>query len=323
MTPLDAALAYAARGWCVIPIPPRHKGSKTSGWHQLRLSSEMMPSHFGPDSNVGVILGPPSAELVDIDLDCPEAIALTDIYLPPTGAIFGRPIKPRSHRLYVAPGAGYEAFSDPISGEMLLELRAQGRDGGAHQTLFPPSIADGEQRVWCNDVIEPARIDARVLRTRLGLAWLAIGCLVFRNLSETAARDPRPDFPRLLWEFDHQLGRVAYRWSGQPSPDAPRPELRHRSKLTRKEIDLAEVVHAIRNDCSWEEWNKIGLAIFAASSGSDQGYIVFDDFSAKSHKYNAHTTAARWAHYHRSPPSRIGAGTLVYLARQHGWRTAE
>ena len=33
------------------------------------------------------------------------------------------------------------------------------------------------------------------------------------------------------------------------------------------------------------------------------------------------TTEARWQHYKTSPPTKIGFGTLVYLARQHspGW----
>jgi hypothetical protein len=60
----------------------------------------------------------------------------------------GRASKPRSHRLFIAPGAVFEAFADPISGEMLVELRTDGRDGGAHLSLLPPSITDGERREW-------------------------------------------------------------------------------------------------------------------------------------------------------------------------------
>jgi len=87
---------------------------------------------------------------------------------------------------------------------------------------------------------------------------------------------------------------------------------------------LAEIVHAIPNNCDWDEWNRIGMAIYAASNGSGQGGVVFDDFSAKNPtKYCPHATAARWAHYHRSPPSRIGLGSLVYLAQQNGWRPSK
>jgi hypothetical protein len=62
------------------------------------------------------------------------------------------------------------------------------------------------------------------------------------------------------------------------------------------------------------------MAIFAASQGSDHGGIVFDAWSSKHPKYNPYNTVARWHHWRRSPPTRIGLGTLVYLARSAGWR---
>ena len=37
-------------------------------------------------------------------------------------------------------------------------------------------------------------------------------------------------------------------------------------------------------------------------------------------RWRTNTTIARWRHYHRSPPSRIGLGTLIHLAREAGWR---
>ena len=245
-------------------------------------------------------------------------MALADLYLPATGAKFGRESKARSHRLYVSPGAIYEAFADPISGEMLLELRGDGREGGAHLTLLPPSIADGERRAWYGDTIAPAAVDARILRRRVTL--LATACLVQHYISESTAQRPGPDFPRLLWEFDRELGRVAYRWLGRPDPDTPQRYPRRRSELSQRDLDLAEIVHAIPNNCSWEEWNRIGMAIFTASDGSGDGFVAFDDFSAKSAtKYNPRTVAERWRNYRRSPPSRIGMGSLVHLARQAGW----
>src|SRR5580704_15428776 len=135
---------YRRRGWTVVPVAAGIKAPTAKDWPTRKFA----PQDFLVGSNVGVILGPRSGELVDVDLDCAEALALADIYLLPTGAIFGRPSRPRSHRLYVAPGALYESFADPIDGGMLVEIRADGREGGAHQTLFPPSIADGEQRQW-------------------------------------------------------------------------------------------------------------------------------------------------------------------------------
>ena len=310
----DPFTEYRARGWFLIPVPARRKGAVEKEWQTRSFG----PADFPPGGNVAVILGPRSGELVDVDLNSPEALGLADLYLPPTGAEFGRPSKPRSHRLFVSPSAVYDSFADPTSGETLLELRARSITGGEHATLLPPSVADGERRAWHGEIISPAIYDATKLRRRC--AFLAMASLLARHVSQTAAERPGPDFPRLLWEADPTLGRAAYRWLGQPDPDAPRRHPKPRRDLSREEIDLAALVAAIPNREDWAGWNRIGLAIFAASGGSDQGGVVFDDWSAKSSKYNPYTTAARWRNYRRSPPDRIGAGTLIYLARAAGWR---
>jgi hypothetical protein len=314
VTALDAALGYARRGWRIVPIPSGQKRPAMPGWPDFEAKPADMPRLFGHGENIAVILGPTSADLRDIDLDCTEAVALADLYLPATEGVFGRPAKPRSHRLFISPGAVYKSFADPISGDTLLELRGPGRDGGAHLSLLPPSIADGEQRGWHSDVIAPRPIDACALRS--SAAWLAIACLVARHVSHHAAERPGRDLPRLLWEWDHDLGRAAYRLLGQPAPDAPRCHPRLRTRQSRRDLKLAEIVHAIPNDCDWSGWNRIGMAIFAASDGSDEGFVVFDDWSAKSPKYQPHAVEERWRNYRRHPPSRIGIGSLILLARQ-------
>ena len=51
-----------------------------------------------------------------------------------SGAIFGRRSKPRSHWIYIAAGAVFETFVDPVACATLLELRSDGLpdrvDGG-------------------------------------------------------------------------------------------------------------------------------------------------------------------------------------------------
>jgi Primase C terminal 2 (PriCT-2)/Bifunctional DNA primase/polymerase, N-terminal len=314
---LDAARDYHRRGWRVVPIPAGEKGPHCPGWQNLDLGLDELPQAFGADANIGTILGRRSGHLADGDLDCREALGLADIYLPPSRAEFGRVSKPRSHRLYIAQGAIYEAFTDPTDGSVLLELRADGRDGGCHQTVFPPSRhPSGELIEWHGAVIAPAVVRPGVLRMRM--AYLAIACLVARHISCHAAERPGPDLQRLLWEWDQSLGRVAYRWLGKPAPDAPRRDPPRR-QLSRRNLDLAGVVNAIPNDCDWNGWNRVGMAVFSASGGSEEGFVIFDDWSAKSPKYQPHAVEERWRNYRRSPPTRIGMGSLVQLARQCGW----
>jgi hypothetical protein len=312
----EAARAYLARGWQPVRIPAGLKGPTAPKW-QLQ---KWQPDDFGADDNIGVLLGPRSGDLVDIDLDCPEALALADIYLPPTGAVFGRASKPRSHRLYIAPEARKETFADPTNGEMIVELRAAGRDVAGHQTLFPPSIADGERREWYGDRIEPTAIAAPALRT--SVAWLAIGCLVMKHVSEHAARRPGADLPQLLYEAEPVLGRRACQWIGLPDPDAPKYQPKPRCDLSATDVTLWELAAVIPNDnADWDAWNSFGLAFFAASNGSNEGFLAFDRYSAQSAKYVGAETAARWRHFAKCPPSNTGIGKLIAAAVKAGWRS--
>ena len=78
----------------------------------------------------------------------------------------------------------------------------------------------------------------------------------------------------------------------------------------------------IPNDnLEWNDWNLIGMATWAATEGSGVGSAAFAEWSAKSSKNDPVATEARWQHYKTSPPTKIGFGSLVYLARKHspGW----
>ena len=114
---------YRRRGWALVPIPAGKKGPVAPGWR----TRHWTPDDFRPGANVGLILGPRSGETVDIDLDCGEALTLAPISIfLQTGAIFGRASKSRSHWLYVAPGAAFEAFPTR-PGDTFLELAPAAR----------------------------------------------------------------------------------------------------------------------------------------------------------------------------------------------------
>ena len=315
-----AALDYLERGWRPIPILAGKKRPALSNWPALVITVENCEDHFSRNENVGVILGHRSGDLVDIDLDCSEAVELADTFLPLTDAEFGRAAKPRSHRLYTAVEAQKIAFADPITGGTLLELRSDGRDGAAHQTVFPPSLhPSGERVTWTStDKDGGTRACPAPLLMRLA-AELAIACLFLRYVGHPAGGMWQPDTIDVLWEFDPELARPAYHWLDRPTPDAPRRHLRPRHELSRREVDLVDIVAAIPNHADWEEWNKIGMAIWAASSGSNDGFVLFDAFSARSPKYQPQAVVERWRNYTRGRPGRIGMGTLVHLARQAGW----
>jgi len=132
---LDAARWYRSRGYALIPVPASTKVPVLAGWQELRLSDEDLPRHFNGNGNLGLLLGEPSGWLVDVDLDCDEAVALAPEFLPPTGAKSGRPGKLASHWWYVCEGAKTRKHQDPVSKKMIVELRSTGA-----QTVVGPSI---------------------------------------------------------------------------------------------------------------------------------------------------------------------------------------
>ncbi len=156
----DAAIAYCRRHWSPLPIPFRSKRCLFNGWPKLRLTEDTIPQYFnGRPQNVSVLLGEPSDWIVDVDLDHPLCVALADQFLPATTAVFGRPSKPRSHRVYrVSRPVASKTFKSKSAG-MLVELRSTGL-----QTVFPPSTHEsGEPIAWETDDAKPAVIDPEVL----------------------------------------------------------------------------------------------------------------------------------------------------------------
>ncbi|MBB3205089.1 hypothetical protein FHS27_000856 [Rhodopirellula rubra] len=176
---------YRQRGWFCVPLRPRSKSPARRDWTNLRLKPEVFPEQ----GNIGIILGEPSAWLVDVDLDCDEAIELADSYLPPTPAITGRPSAQRSHRWYIAVGATTEKHTDPSDGSMIVELRSTGT-----QTVVGPSIhPDGETYETLYG--EPATVPSLMLAACVKA--LAEAVIAKRGVSVPLA-NPQPSQARSL-----------------------------------------------------------------------------------------------------------------------------
>jgi len=316
---LEAARDYARRGWAVLPIPYRSKNPGFEGWQTFRATER----HFGSVGNIGVRLGGDSGGLVDVDLDCAEALELADTYLPVTRAVFGRPSKPRSHRLYLADGAVFEKFSDPDdNGKCLLELRSDTAAGGRMQTVIPPSVHEsGEAIEWHSDD-DPRVIDPALLRRCC--AWLAVGCLVARHVDPADGivdpRAPTTDMAGRIIECYPGLAHTVCAWLGI---DDPLADLMRRH--VPADIDLAALVAMIANDLDREGWVRVGLAIYAASGDTDEGKAAWLAFSRRSPRYNksgrpderADASALRvWRSFNKSPPRDIGPASLVWLAQR-------
>ena len=170
---LEAAIAYTRLGVRVVPVPHARKGPTLDGWQTFRLAESDLPRYFnGAPQNIGALNGAPSGDLIDADIDAPEALALAG-WLPATGRTSGRASTPESHRWYRAPGIETTQYKD-TDGAMLVELRSTGS-----QTLIPPSVhPSGEAYAWGREGTA-TRLEAGTLRQ--AVARVAAGALLARH----------------------------------------------------------------------------------------------------------------------------------------------
>jgi hypothetical protein len=107
--------------------------------------------------------------------------------------------------------------------------------------------------------------------------------------------------------------------SAPPAASAPLPA------ADPKQVAAALAVIPNGAEVGWDDWNRVGMATFSATGGTADGFRAFDAWSAKWPHYDAAYTRNRWETYRRSPPNRIGAGTVFHLADEAspGWRDNE
>jgi hypothetical protein len=170
-----------------VPVPLKYSSKHV-------LHKETFQSNYNPSDslwheqqlNIGVLTGPKRNGPLDIDLDCPEAIALAPYFLPDTGAMFGRASKPASHYLYKTdfPSPDFQTaiYRDPSEkntlqgSSILFEMR-----GNNSQTMMPGSIHDsGEQVQWLLSQHTIATIEYAPLLKASKL--LAAACLAARYM---------------------------------------------------------------------------------------------------------------------------------------------
>lgn len=179
----DVLLEYTRRGWRPLLLEPGSKRTFERGWSSDPPDLDTLLARLDgrADWNVGIVLGAASGNLVDIDLDCPEAVVLADQFLPPTDVVFGRPSKPRSHRLYVCNPVPPSTTYRDVDGSVLLEVRADRR-----LTMVPPSVhPSGEPVTWHADGA-PAQVDGMQLAD--AVKRLAAAALLSRHWPQPGSR---------------------------------------------------------------------------------------------------------------------------------------
>jgi putative DNA primase/helicase len=173
---------YVRAGYAPIPVPAGKKAPKLKGWPELRFRLDDIDDYFGSNTNVGLLLGEPSAGLIDVDLDAREAAVAAAQFLPPTEMVHGRSGKRSSHYWYVSGSAVPPAKFLDIDGASIAEVRSAGQ-----QTLVPPSIHPSGERLRWEQSGPPAKIEPDNL---IGsVAKVAASALLARNWPDQGSRN--------------------------------------------------------------------------------------------------------------------------------------
>src|SRR5262245_16448802 len=175
LRPPLAALRAAARqlirdGYKVLPTNGKAPwdaaaGTGRVGWNAFQLTLESIGREIVPPiTGLGVRLGEPSGDLVDVDLDCPEAQAAAPLWLPRTAGISGPARKPETPGIYPPspPPTAFKCADAPGVSQApptFIELRSTGL-----QTVWPPSlhVESGEQVRFDQDG-RPTRVEPLAL----------------------------------------------------------------------------------------------------------------------------------------------------------------
>jgi hypothetical protein len=129
------------------------------------------------------------------------------------------------------------------------------------------------------------------------------------------------------WEDGGQAVDLPEAWAERlrnPSSFAARAK----TQTAPSDYPLVEkILTALPNppDAAWADWNKVCMATWAATGGSERGFRAFDDWSRKWQGYDAENTRREWDKVSRCPPNDLTIGTLAFLADEHcpGWRGDE
>jgi len=298
----DAALKYAAMGWEVFPAPigqkKSHKSQEHSGakWGKT-IDPEEIRADFRkwPNANVAIVTGATSGIFV-VEADTVEGHGVDGLAsIKALEAEHGpfpesrMAVSPSGsiHRYFRHPGV--DIYIKNSTSEIASGVDVRG-DGG--MVIAPPSIKPGvgEYR-WLND-----------LPVAQAPAWL-IEAITKKEVKKPSSRASGEALARPKGKFERH----------------------HDDQAIGDLEEIKAALMAIPNNAgvNWAEWNRIGMAVFAATQGSAAGLAMFDRWSQKYPGYDPDDTDAKWRALENCPPTEIGAGTLFYLADQASttWRS--
>lgn len=189
-TPVQVAGNYLEMGIVPVPVDPKGKKPSIPRWSQFRPTANQLPKYFKNESNIGMLLGSASNQLITIDLDWIECGSLYDLFLPET-PVFGRVIDGALHARHVLlrSDTKTQSYDAPVSMVLAGKRRIVEVLGTGKQVVAPGSIyADGQPIQWIKSPTDfsPAEIlPEDVTKTIQRLAGAALLARLWVDLEGT------------------------------------------------------------------------------------------------------------------------------------------
>lgn len=298
---LDAALRYAELGLPVFPCKPETKaplvgpdkdaaGNKvegTGGFHKATTDADQIKAWWAkwPTAMIGMPTGEKSGiDVLDLDVDEKKG---------KDGLVEIPDWKSRSPIIVRTPRGGRHLWfkSDGSvsnsTDNIALGVDTRGRGG---YVILPPSkngVAAYRFEHGNEHKLEKLSLFPDDLKARLGTD------------DKAPSREPVPEHLKSAGGVGKSFDPRDY--------NAP----------TAEPERVAAAMEAIPNpDVGWEEWNKMGMTIWRATEGADEGRKIFHDWSKRSKKFDEKETDERWRHYFECPPKKLGAGSIFHWASE-------
>lgn len=109
-----------------------------------------------------------------------------------------------------------------------------------------------------------------------------------------------------------------------PRPSEPRPE-RDDNPIGDSDIgQLEKVLSFIDPDMGYDDWTRVGMAVYHGTGGNDEGLDLYDSWSSTGTKYkNRREIETKWKSFRSDVANPVTVGTLVHLAKADGASQAD
>ena len=270
--------ALVERGYEIVPIMKGKKAPMLKGWQDIRATHDDVDKWLGnghADGGVGVLC----RNTVAVDIDCLDA--------------------PLNHKLlqWLDENVGKSAIRIGQKPKCILPFRVDGGFSKIRSCEYEDALgskhavevlAEGQQFVAFG--IHPS--------TNEPYKWVRGKSIADISQADlpTISRDQAEAFVAYFEELAKgQDGWELARKGMAPAEVDPDDLSMFRPRLSISTKDVRQLLMSVDPDCHHDEWIRVGMALHHQFEGSDDGWIIWDEWSSAGEKYREGQCERRYA----------------------------